>query len=1292
MASNSFKVKNSLVLTPKDLSTLTSPEAGDLACDINDSNKIKRYDANSAAWVEVGSGGVGGVDIFFVQDFESASLSSFTQTGLVLSQTDPLKGKVSAVLTHQAAVNQSFKQIIPVDRKFRGQTMVLRLDAKSSASAGNLVIKITNETASTDLVASEQLEISNDVNGAKSSVSFTIPESCASLSYTITALPQSGSPVSRIDDIICELASTALLETAVEVPVVTGWQGYTPTFQGFGTPTNVEFEWRQVGENVEIRGKFVSGTSTAVEARIGLPAGLTSASTALIPSLQIIGKANINNSSTAFFSSLTILAEPSVNYVTMGIEASTTNGLTKQIGSNLAVNGSIISFFASVPCASLSATTTKTIPLTQSGLVQEADSYLRISGASVGSAKRNWTFSTIKNNSGSAIQYTKDSVNGDKFTVLESGVYSISVCVGGFLNTTGAQLSYIVKNLDIVDPGGAANLQDFLLNASNYNGTSSPSPQNPDNTISWTGYLTAGEFIKIGNSLPASSYSNYNTDRNSISISKQSSLKQVSVNPNSKITIPTSELRMEGASSRGSTATAIVRFDNVAKLRGDAFTVESDAVLGTRITMKKAGKLDISASIYAGAARYLTLTRNQTDLTTAVVGATQSLNAEYTSGNDDALSASWSGDVNVGDIIRVASSAVPLTNNTLNHFDLYFQEQEIQVSVSNTLPQFSESDLVVRAADNAGQSITPDVTNVPFQTSFDSTGGAWNGTQFTVPESGIYNITTSVAFTTNNSRSVMIYKNGVVFRRIGELSTTATQTHYGNIEDQFSAGDVLSFRINGSGGTLLSTTVYHYLNITKVGKPNVTGVDVTPFVNVPQPQRQLFQVDQSVTTATGSTVTGVTYTTVNGSGILSYSSSTGLFTALKNCVVSASCSLQSSGAGNVEPMVLKNGSAVGISTSVSAGNARATATATIELKSGDQLSFYNNGGIASNRIFASVSAEAISDSILTAPETFSTDTASLQYASSSQYTLSTLANAPVGTYITFTYAANTNTRTQTTTRPTQTDADMNANGMLIYPRAFNATSTSGNPSVIAIQIGKGLKGLNLGLYKSAGKVTPGEIDFTTRGNDHCGLFLKSYDEKTGIIMIDAGWAFNGSNTSWFFNFSDISNQTSGYLVINASKNPALTGLGLNTVAASVRSTSGQTFNDGSTTTPTWDSAKVYDTHNAFNASTSTFTAPETGYYVSTISLSFNIPASTRFQIGFNYVVNGTSTVFAPALAATQNATNSTTGYSSSHVVYLKKGDSLQVTAFQESGAARTLVTQVGRNTLTIAKTSIGTGN
>jgi len=52
------------------------------------------------------------------------------------------------------------------------------------------------------------------------------------------------------------------------------WTSYTPTFTGLGTPTLVSFFWRRVGEEIEVRGSFNQGTSTAATATIGLPGSL----------------------------------------------------------------------------------------------------------------------------------------------------------------------------------------------------------------------------------------------------------------------------------------------------------------------------------------------------------------------------------------------------------------------------------------------------------------------------------------------------------------------------------------------------------------------------------------------------------------------------------------------------------------------------------------------------------------------------------------------------------------------------------------------------------------------------------------------------------------------------------------------------------------------------------------------------------------------------------------------------------------------------------------------------------
>lgn len=60
---------------------------------------------------------------------------------------------------------------------------------------------------------------------------------------------------------------------------LTDWVQYTPTWTGFGTVAVQYFEWRRTGSGILLRGQFTSGTSTAVEARISLPAGLTTSST-----------------------------------------------------------------------------------------------------------------------------------------------------------------------------------------------------------------------------------------------------------------------------------------------------------------------------------------------------------------------------------------------------------------------------------------------------------------------------------------------------------------------------------------------------------------------------------------------------------------------------------------------------------------------------------------------------------------------------------------------------------------------------------------------------------------------------------------------------------------------------------------------------------------------------------------------------------------------------------------------------------------------------------------------------
>ena len=323
-----------------------------------------------------------------------------------------------------------------------------------------------------------------------------------------------------------------------------------------------------------------------------------------------------------------------------------------------------------------------------------------------------------------------------------------------------------------------------------------------------------------------------------------------------------------------------------------------------------------------------------------------------------------------------------------------------------------------------------------------------------------------------------------------------------------------------------------------------------------------------------------------------------------------------------------------------------------------------------------------STNILTAPDTFSTDTAPLNWGAGT-YNLSTLSNAPIGTYIVFEYSANTNTRVQNTvSRPTQTDADMNVNGIRLFTRAYNAASNGSSPACIAIQIGKGMKGVSTNLYASAGKVTAGNLDFNTISTtNHQGARVKDYNEVTGILIVDSGNAALTTNTSATFQFSDNTSANNGYLVINASKNPALTGLNIGTVAARYVSSNGQAI--GTTSALLTYETKKYDTHSAYNSGI--FVVPESGYYdIKASLLTATVTLANTAGVQLVIRINGVD-----EKAVISRATGGNTTYYASvqDTIFLTKGETISV--YGSATSATTMNTSSIYNTLTITKVSVG---
>lgn len=157
-----------------------------------------------------------------------------------------------------------------------------------------------------------------------------------------------------------------------------GWTSFSPTTQGFGTTTSNECFHARDGEDMLIRCKFTTGTVTASEARLTLPNGLTSKSTAFIPTIQNVGQWARGAASASNYGG--ILIEPGVTYVTFGaVYAAAANPFTKLNGNGVAASTELLNITARVPIAEW--TNSQPVPVFLGSVASGGDSAFRIETA-----------------------------------------------------------------------------------------------------------------------------------------------------------------------------------------------------------------------------------------------------------------------------------------------------------------------------------------------------------------------------------------------------------------------------------------------------------------------------------------------------------------------------------------------------------------------------------------------------------------------------------------------------------------------------------------------------------------------------------------------------------------------------------------------------------------------------------------------------------------------------------------------------------------------------------------------
>lgn len=151
---------------------------------------------------------------------------------------------------------------------------------------------------------------------------------------------------------------------------------------------------------------------------------------------------------------------------------------------------------------------------------------------------------------------------------------------------------------------------------------------------------------------------------------------------------------------------------------------------------------------------------------------------------------------------------------------------------------------------------------------------------------------------------------------------------------------------------------------------------------------------------------------------------------------------------------------------------------------------------------------------------------------------------PVGTYNIYDYVSSTNNSSVSATIASQTVSSMNNDGVRIYGRAFNANSVAGSPARMDIKIGKNLKSYSVFAYGGSGKTLPIVTRYVA-GVTSFGT-TASYDEKTGILTIDAGLDQVGGsstrNVGTSANAASPSNYGNGYFTFFASTTPSIAAL------------------------------------------------------------------------------------------------------------------------------------------------------
>jgi hypothetical protein len=277
------------------------------------------------------------------------------------STSGPLRGLGTFVLTKDAANRQGegASYAFSIDAADKAKIMQISFDyivgsgtfsAGSSSADSDVIVYIYDVTNSRVIEPSTFKLFSNsstiadrfiaNFQTSADSTSYRLIFHCASTSASAYTL--------KIDNIAVSPTTIAF-----GTPI-TDWSSYTPTFTGFGTVTNVNYWWRRVGSDMEIKGFHTNGTVAATAATFTLPNN-AQVSTSILKN-NTVGTQGSIVGEYGFDSNLNatgrLVTSPGTNANLIyfsGIFNGSTNNLTAANGNSVSANSVNGSVYACVP-------------------------------------------------------------------------------------------------------------------------------------------------------------------------------------------------------------------------------------------------------------------------------------------------------------------------------------------------------------------------------------------------------------------------------------------------------------------------------------------------------------------------------------------------------------------------------------------------------------------------------------------------------------------------------------------------------------------------------------------------------------------------------------------------------------------------------------------------------------------------------------------------------------------------------------------------------------------------------